>query len=394
MPGFDRRRLARLDAHLAGAVERGVVAGAVALLWRDGQEHAAVAGVQDLATGAPMRRDTIFRLASVTKLVLSAATLALVEDGRLALPMPVERLLPELADRRVLCASDGPLDRTVPAARPISLRDLLTMRMGLGANMGPPTPLSRAMEEAGIAPGPGVFGITPETWLARLAALPLAHQPGERWLYHTAHDVLGLLLAREAGSLEAALRGTVLDPLAMRDTAFHVPEAKLDRLATAYAAGPDGRLAVYDAARGGRFARPAGFESGGGGLVSTADDLLRFARMLLAAGRLDGQRVLGPGTVRAMATDQLTPEQKAASPFFPAFWESFGWGLGVAVVTRRTGPAMSPGRFGWDGGFGTSLWVDPEARLAGVLLTQRNWDEPFTALRDAVWTMAAAALDD
>jgi CubicO group peptidase (beta-lactamase class C family) len=389
--GFDPSRLARLTRHLARAVEEGTVAGAVALLWRRGETHAEVHGLQDLEGRAPMRRDTLFRIASVSKPILAAATMALLEQGRIALDAPVERWLPELAGRRVLRAPDAALDDTLPANRPITPRDLLTMRMGLGAVFGA-TPIGEAMAAAGVAPSAVIFNGTPENFLRRLAALPLIHQPGEAWRYHTASDVLGLLLARLAGTtLEAVLRETLLDPLGMEETRFHVPEAALGRLATAYRV-PEGEraLAVFDAARGGRFAAPPAFQSGGGGLVSTADDLLRFGRTLLGAGG----PVLSRASLRAMATDQLTPAQKAASPFFPGFWETFGWGLGLGVVTHRSGPADNPGRFGWDGGYGTSFWCDPAEGLVGVLLTQRLWDEGFTALRDGFWALAYAALAD
>jgi CubicO group peptidase (beta-lactamase class C family) len=391
MPAFEPGRLARLTGLLARAVEDGTVAGVVALLWRRGETHLELQGVQDLEGRAPMRRDTIFRIASVTKPILGAAALALIEQGRLTLDTAVDHWLPELAGRRVLLSPDAPLEDTVPATRPITVRDLLTMRMGLGAAFGT-SPLAEAMAKAGVAPSPTIFEHTQDEFLRRLGALPLMHQPGEAWRYHTSMDVLGVLLARLAGtSLEAVLREAVLDPLGMEETRFHVPEAALGRLAAAYRV-PEGQaaLAVMDPARGGRFAAAPVFQAGGGGLVATADDLLRFGRMLLGAGG----PVLSRASIRAMATDQITPAQKAASPFFPGFWEACGWGFGTAVVTHRAGPAENPGRFGWDGGYGTSFWCDPAEGLVGVLLTQRLWDEGFTALRNGFWTLAYAALAD
>jgi CubicO group peptidase (beta-lactamase class C family) len=393
---FSSARLARVDALLHRAVEQGVIAGAVALLWRRGTVRASYVGEQALG-GAPLRPDSLFRIASITKPILAVATMSLVEEGRLALDGSVERWLPELAGRRVLRSPLAPLADTVPAARAITLRDLLTMRCGLGALDffdGPKAPLAAAMEAAGVAPGPFAFAGDADEYMRRIGSLPLAHQPGERWLYHTASDLLGVLLARAEGkSLGAVLQQRALGPLGMTDTGFAVPEAQLGRLCAAYRAGPDGRLALLDPARGGRFAAAPGFESGGAGLVSTADDLLALGRMLLAGGRHGDLRVLGRTTVAAMVTDQVTPAQKAASPFFPGFWEARGWGLGLGVVTRRDAPHATPGRFGWDGGFGTSFWCDPEEELIGVLLTQRQLDAAGIALYEGFWSGVYAALD-
>ncbi|WP_199231096.1 serine hydrolase domain-containing protein [Falsiroseomonas bella] len=385
-----------MDALLHRAVEQGTIAGAVVLLWRRGTVRASYVGEQAPA-GPPMRRESLFRIASVTKPILAVATLALVEEGRLTLDGSVEPWLPELASRRVLRAPRAPLQESMPAQRPISVRDLLTMRCGLGALDfldGPKAPLRSAMEEAGVAPGPFAFAGDSDDFMRRIGALPLAHQPGERWLYHTASDILGVLLARcEGKPLGAVLQERVLGPLGMTDTGFSVPEAQIGRLTAACRARPDGALELFDPAQGGRFAAPPLFESGGGGLVSTADDLLALGRMMLSGGRHGDLRVLGRNTVAAMVTDQITPAQKAASPFFPGFWEARGWGLGVGVVTHRDGPAGSPGRFGWDGGFGTSFWCDPAEELIGVLLTQRMWDAGWMTLYEAFWNGVYAALD-
>src|SRR5216683_2644140 len=358
---FSRARLGRLHDIMAGYVERGAVAGVVTLLSRHGEVHVDAIGAQDLDTLTPMRRDTIFRIASMTKPIAAAAAMILVEEAKLRLDAPVDRLLPELADRKVLRTIDSPLDDTVPAIRPITLRDLLTFRLGFGAVMAPPGsyPIQRAMDEAGLAPGPSLASLSPDAWLARLAGLPLLHQPGEKWLYHTGSDILGVLVARAAGmSLGDFLQERIFAPLGMACTAFSVPPAKLDRLATCYQTDAGtGRLAVYDQARGGRWARPPVFPSGGGGLVSTADDFLAFGRMMLQQGRHGAERILARPTVELMTTDHLTPAQKAASPFFPGFWDKTGWGFGVSVTTRRDGLAPSPGSYGWMGGFGTSWWT-------------------------------------
>jgi CubicO group peptidase (beta-lactamase class C family) len=182
----------------------------------------------------------------------------------------------------------------------------------------------------------------------------------------------------------------------MKDTAFSVPEAKLDRLATCYQtdAGTGG-LALFDEARGGKFARPPVFESAGGGLVSTVDDYLAFSRMMLNTGKHGNERILSRLSVELMTTDQVTAEQKAASPFFPGFWDSRGWGFGLSIITRRDDVAAVPGRFGWDGGYGTSGYSDPKEDMVAILMTQRVWDAAGTpTLYLDFWTQAYQAIDD
>jgi CubicO group peptidase (beta-lactamase class C family) len=257
-------------------------------------------------------------------------------------------------------------------------------------------PIQHAMEELGIAPGPALPTHAPDELMRRYGSIPLLHQPGERWLYNSGSDILGVLIQRVTGtSLEAFLAERIFEPLGMRDTAFSVPSAKLDRFATFYHADPvTGELAVFDEAHGGRFARPPVLQSGAGGLVSTADDLLAFARMMLNEGRRGSERILSRAAVKLMTADHITPEQKAASPFFPGFWDARGWGFGVAIVTRRDELAGGPGRYGWDGGYGTSWYVDPCEGLIGILLSQRLWDAEFLALHADFWTSAYQALDD
>jgi CubicO group peptidase (beta-lactamase class C family) len=380
----------RLQAVLAGYVERGELPGAVGLVGHRGALDVAVVGRQAFG-GAPMRRDTLFRIASLTKPIAAAAAMALVEAGVLRLDDPVDRWLPELAGRRVLRAPDAALDDTVPARRPITLRDLLTMRAGIGAIMARPgtLPIQRAMAEAGVAPGPDLLALDPDEAMRRFGSLPLAHHPGEGWLYHSGAEILGVLLARAAGrSLGAVLHERILQPLGMEDTAFAVPPPKVARLATAYR----GDLAVYDEAAGGRFTRVPRFESAGGGLVSTADDLLAFGRMLLGGGTLHGRRVLSRASVELMTMDHTTAAQREGAPFF--LGEHRGWGFGMAVQLRRDQLWSTPGRFGWDGGYGTSAWTDPGEGVVGILLTQRMMDSPapppvFTDF----WTAVYASLE-
>lgn len=374
---------ARIDAALDEAVAAGTVPGLVALVARGETVHVHAAGVRSLETGAPMRRDTIFAVASIAKPLTAAAALLLVEDGVLGLDEPVDRFLPELANRRVIRSLTGPLDDTVPATRPLTLRDLLTMRMGLGAVFADPatSPLLRRMAELGVAPGPRLFQDGPDAFLRRLGSLPLVHQPGERWLYHTGLDVAGVLVARAAGmSLGAFQRRRLFEPLGMADTAFFAPTGKAGRLATVYWRDREsGRLAVWNPASGAGFADPPAFEAGGGGHVSTVDDMLAFGRMLLDRGTYRGRRILSEASVAAMLTDAITPVQKAASPFFPGFWDTHGWGLGIGLVTAPDAISPTPGRFGWWGGFGTTFWCDPATDTVALLFTQRMMDGPDDA---------------
>jgi CubicO group peptidase (beta-lactamase class C family) len=346
-----------------------------------------------------MRRDTIFRLASVTKPIAAAAAMILVEETKLRLDEPVDRHLPELANRRVLRSLDSQIDDTVPAHRPITLRDLLTFRLGFGAIMAAPGtyPIQQAVTDAGLAPGAGLSTLTPDDWMARLGSLPLMHQPGERWMYHTGFDVLGVLIARAAGQpLDTFMAERVFAPLGMRDTGFEVPLASMDRFATCYRVDEaTGKLAVWDEARGGQWSRAPVFPGAGGGLVATADDCLAFGRMMRDLGRYGTDRLLARSTVEAMTTDQLTPAQKAASPFFPGFWDGNGWGFGVAITTHRGGPASVPGQFGWIGGTGTTLRIDPQEGIVAVLLTQRLMrSADDTKIGDDFLTLAYQAIDN
>ena len=233
--------------------------------------------------------------------------------------------------------------------------------------------------------------------MKRLGNLPLAHQPGERWLYPMGAEILGVLIARVSGrSLGSFLRERMFEPLGMNDTDFYVHEEKLDRLPICYGTNfPGVDLIVLDEARGGNFSKPPVFESGGGGLVSTVDDLLIFGKMMLNKGIYGGKRILCRPSIALMTTDQLTNDQKAASPFFENFWDTRGWGLGLSIVTKRQTIADGPGRFGWDGAFGTSWYVDPTEGLIGVLLTQRRPDMLATSpLVQDFWTAAYQLIDD
>jgi CubicO group peptidase (beta-lactamase class C family) len=398
--GLSKARLEQMHETMAAHVESGYVPGIVTLVNRGDDVAADVIGTLAFDSEQTMQRDTLFRIASVTKPITAAAAMMLVEECVLRLDDPVDELLPELADRQVLKNIDGPIDDTVPANRPITLRDLLTFRLGHGAVMVFPSayPIQEAMEEAALAPGPQMQPLPPDEFMRRLGTLPLLHQPGEEWHYNTGSDILGVMMARATGkSLGELLQERIFAPLGMKDTAFSVPADQVDRLPTVYMRNfESGDLEIFD--DGGEqsaFARPADFESGAGGLVSTVDDLLIFAQMMLSNGTYQGERILSRPSIELMTTDQITPEQKARSPFFPGFWDNYGWGFGVAINTRRSDLSATPGRYGWDGGWGTSWYVDPTDGLVGIMMTQRLFDaiaSPPTYLD--FWTSAYQAIED
>ena len=397
---FSKSRLVRMHQSMRRHVDSGYVPGLVTLVARRGDVHVDAIGLMDVGGIAPMCRDTIFRIASLTKPVTAAAAMMLVEECKLRLDDPVDRWLPELADRRVLRSLDSALTDTVPANRAITLRDLLTFRLGLGAIMVFPDehPIQKAMSEAEVAPGPRIMRHAPDELMQRYGRLPLVHQPGECWMYDTGADILGVLIARVAGkSFGEVLRERIFEPLGMKDTGFWVPEAKLDRLPTCYwtEGGTREELVVFDEPRSGGFAKPPIFESGGGGLVSTVDDFYAFYRMMLDKGAHGRDRLLSRASVELMTTDQITPEQKAASPFVPGFWDSRGWGFGMSIITKRDALETVPGRFGWDGGYGTSGYADPQNDMVGILMTQRVMDSPMAppTLSD-FWTSAYQAIGD
>ncbi|MDB4951514.1 MAG: hypothetical protein JWM27_4163 [Gemmatimonadetes bacterium] len=399
--GLSRARLARMHDVMAGHVESGSMPGLVTLVARRGEVHVDTIGTRAVGGAEPMRRDTLFRIASLTKPVAAAAAMVLVEECRLRLDEPVDELIPELAGRRVLRRLDAALDDTVPANRPITARDLLTLRMGLGYAFegGGAYPIQQAFREFGILQGPPHPQAFPDMdeWMRRVGTLPLMYQPGERWQYDLALDVLGVLVARAAGQpLDVFLRERVLEPLGMRDTAFHVPPDKIGRFATSYAVDPEtGGLRVFDEAAGGGWSRPPAFAAAASGLVSTADDFLAFGRMMLDGRAPGGERILSRHAIETMTADHLTSAQKAVSGLFPGQFDATGYGFGLSMVTRRGGVADSVGSFGWTGGLGTLWFSDPREELVGILLTQRGFTSPVLPPVAADFrTLVYAAIDD
>ncbi|MGW5002844.1 serine hydrolase domain-containing protein [Streptomyces hydrogenans] len=403
--GFTEAGLRRVREVLARHVESGRIPGLVALVGRGDDTHLEALGTMRHDGGAPMSRDTVFRMASTSKPVTVAAAMILVDECRLRLDDPVDPWLPELADRQVLKNVDGPLDDTVPARRPITVRDVLTSTFGLGMDLTSlGTPIMNAVFEQGLTPNLPVPMPEQDEWMRRLGELPLMHQPGERWQYHISSDLLGVLVSRVTGqSFESFLRERLFEPLGMKDTGFHVPADQIHRLPPLYAPDPaTGEFHVWDEAEGGRHSAPPAFQSGGGGLNSTADDYHAYFRMLLAGGTHGTERILSRPAVELMTTNRLTPEQQAARHKLATdnVHISFGqgqhggWGFGMAVRTYR-GDYAPVGQFGWDGGSGTSTYADPVNGITGILLTQTGTSVPAPAhLFHDFWTTLYQALED
>jgi CubicO group peptidase (beta-lactamase class C family) len=392
--GFSPKRLARLRALLERQVDSGFVPGMVAVLARHGEVHTEAIGnlaFEGAGARTPMAGDTICRMASMTKPVVAACAMTLVEDGTLRLDDPVDRFLPELADMTVLADPRGPVEDVVAAERPITLRDLLTFTPGTGMVDAEPgtVPIADALNAVGHPP--------PDEWIRRLGALPLVHQPGERWMYETAADVTGVLIARATGrSFEEAVRERICEPLGMKDTGFSVPAGRIGRLSTAYELdnAPTGEPVVEDGPDG-VWSRPPVFIGGGGRLVSTAHDYLAFASALLAAGILHGERILSRPSVTLMTTDHLTPAQKTVSGFGPGYFDAMGWGFGMSVQTRRTDLGPSAGTYGWAGYYGTAWYNDPAEDMTTIFIMQRaEMGDQKLPLWSDFWTAVYQAIDD
>ncbi|WP_182905802.1 serine hydrolase [Microbispora sp. H13382] len=402
--GFSATGLRRVREVLTRHVESGRIPGLVALVGRGDETYVEAIGTMRHDGGAPMRRDTIFRMASTSKPVTIAAAMVLLDECGLRLDDTVDPWLPELAGRRVLRRIDGPVDDTVPARRPITVRDVLSSTFGLGMDMTSlGTPIMNAVFERGLTPNLPEPMPEPDEWMRRLGELPLMHQPGERWQYQISSDLVGVLVSRVTGqSFEEFLRERVFEPLGMKDTGFHVPADQIDRLPALYAPDPQtGEFLVWDEAEGGRWSLPPAFQGGGGGLVSTVDDYHAYFRMLLNGGTHGSERILSRPAVELMTTNRLTPEQNAARNAMAVDnvhishgqGQHGGWGFGMAVRTYR-GDYASVGQFGWDGGSGTAAYADPAERLTGILLTQVGASTPDSMrLIHDFWTTLYQAID-
>jgi len=347
-----------------------------------GTMHVGASGaVHAEAASPPMREDSLFRIASVTKLFGGVLTLGLVEDGVVGLDDDVTRWLPELKDVQVLASADAPIDQTVALESPLTIRHLITFTAGWGV-IFEPTPVQQAMIERGVFPGPLTPDMSGDEFIARLAEVPLAFQPGDGWLYDTPIDVLGVLLERATGRpLRELLADRVTDPLGLTSTTFG--RTDLARMTTAYQPGADG-LEVLDPPDG-VFAGPSKFEELGSGLVSTAPDVLRFL-CALADG---GGSVVQPESLALMQTDALDDAQRGQAE--PIVGPGASWGMGTSVDIEAAQPWMAPGRWGWNGGTGTTAFVDPTRDTVAVLLTQRAMTGPQDAFGDFLTAVARAA---
>ncbi|HEY7265257.1 MAG TPA: serine hydrolase domain-containing protein [Trebonia sp.] len=367
--------MADLRGTLQRFVDDGTLPGAVGLMARGNRIEGAAVG--SLAVGgAPMGHDSIFRLASTTKPITAAAVMMLVEDGRIGLDDPVRRWLPELADPKVVRTAASPVDDVVPAARPITVFDLLTMRAGYGFPSDFTLPAVQSLS-AVQKDGREVQSYPPQdVWMAELAKVPLLYQPGEAWLYDTCSTLQGVLIARVAGeSLPDFLSERVFAPLGMADTGFEVPKAKRDRFTSYYRSRPDGGLELHDGPDGQWSTLPE-FPLGNGGLAGTAGDWLAFGRMLLAGGTAaDGRRLLTGDSVRLMTSDHTTPAQREIGALF---LDGQGWGFGGSVDIATIEPWNVPGRYGWVGGTGTSAYITPSTGAVAILFTQVALDSPVS----------------
>ena len=381
--GLSSIRLARLGAVMSAEIERGRVPGAVVLIARRGRLGLFESfGQRDAASGAPMAKDTIFRIYSMTKPITSVAAMMLWEEGRFLLNDPVAKYLPDLSDLKVAVERGGELER-VPLERAITIQDLLRHTSGLTYEFRGAGPVQKMYMSAKLYSR----AQSSADQVATLGKMPLLHQPGTRWEYSRSTDVVGRLVEVLSGQrLSVFFERHILAPLGMVDTAFHVPQRHHSRLAEAFARDPDSGAAVQLL----EVRDPPNFESGGGGLVSTASDYARFLQMLLNGGTLDGRRLLSRKTIELMTADHLGPITGAADLLLPGY----GFGLGFAV-RLHAGIAPMPGSIGeyfWGGLAGTTFWVDPAEQLFALMLIQAPGQRDYYRIlfRDLVY----AALDD
>jgi CubicO group peptidase (beta-lactamase class C family) len=384
--GFNREALAKVPQSLQGVVDQGTLSGFVTLIWRRGEiVQVNTIGRRDIAAGAPMQRDTLFRIASMTKPITSLAALMLLEEGKLKLEDPIKRWIPELADRQVLKDPAGPVNQTYPAPRDITVEDLMTHRSGLAYGFTSEGPVAHAYEKrlGSALANP----MNPDAWLKSLGTLPLSYPPGERFHYSHATDVLGFLVARIAGkSLGEVLKARIFGPLGMVDTAFWQPPEKRGRMAKLYKLPPDGgplkdaSLPMSD--------KPSPYEGGGGGLISTVDDYLKFARLVIGRGEADGVRLVRPETIDMMTANRLTDAQRQIPFLGLPFWRTQGFGLGVSTIMdaqlHQVIGAGSKGSFGWPGAFGTWWQADPGEDMIVIYLIQDSMElgpEAVTAMQ-------------
>jgi CubicO group peptidase (beta-lactamase class C family) len=362
--GLSSERLERIDSAMQDYVDRDKLAGMITVVARRGKvAHFKCFGMMDREAGKLMKTDTIFRIYSMTKPVTSVAIMMLYEEGNFNLNDPVSWFIPEFRDLKVFVKETESGPELADLKHPMTIRHLLTHTSGLSYGWDENSPVDAMYREAGI--------LNPnrplEEMVQKLAELPLVHQPGSAWNYSVSTDVLGYLVEVISGQpFDVFLEERIFKPLGMIDTAFHVPEEKLDLFAALYGPAEGGGIEAIDAPAAIRVSKPVSFLSGGGGLVSTAADYMRFAQMLLNKGELDGVRLLGRKTVERMTMNHLS------EGLHPFEMKEAGFGLGLAVITDMTMSASltSDGVFGWAGAASTGFWVDPEEELIGLILLQ------------------------
>jgi CubicO group peptidase (beta-lactamase class C family) len=374
--GLSSDRLGRIDELLRRRyVAPGKIAGALTLVARRGKVALlSPLGQMDLKRGKPMRTDTIFRIYSMTKPITSVALMMLHERAAFALGDPVHKWIPEWEHLRVFRYGRYPQFATEPAARPMTVRDLLTHTSGLSYGIMERGGVDDAYRKLGIGDGKGTLADTVE----KLSHLPLDFSPGSRWGYSVATDVLGHLIEVISGKrLDEYFREEIFEPLGMVDTAFTVPADKVARFAANYTRTSDKTLAVYDDPGDSPYTRTKTYLSGGAGLVSTVSDYLRFAEMMRRGGAIDGVRILGPRTIKYMTTNHLPGGADLAglalgSSFSETRYEGVGFGLGVYVTLDpvRAQVPSSAGEFGWGGMASTAFWVDPAEEMTVIFMTQ------------------------
>ncbi len=366
--GFSSARLARVDAAMQRYIDRGQIAGILAMVARHGRlVYASCFGQMDVEGGKPVQFDTLWRIYSMSKPITSVAVMMLYEESLFQLTDPITRFIPAFKEVRVFAGGDENRFETVAPVREITIHDLLTHTAGLAYGLSPDDTVEklyirRLWQSAGFG-----RNLPMDKVVESIAALPLAHQPGTAWRYSVATDVLGYLVQVVSGKpFEQFLQERIFDPLGMNDTHFCVPQNKLDRFAVNYGPSSNGGLRVIDHPSTSEFARPTRCPSGGGGLISTAPDYMRFAQMLLNGGELDGVRLLGRKTVELMRMNHL--------PAGMHIWDDpstgFGLGFGVLIDPARSKMLGSSGVYGWGGAANTNFWIDPQEELIGLLMLQ------------------------
>ena len=370
--GFSSERLERVNDRLQGYVDSGKLSGALTMLARHGEVfHFQPYGVMDLVSGAPIERDTIFRIFSMTKPVTSVAAMMLYEEGRFSLEDPVEAFIPELSDLKVYGGMGDRGMTLVDQQRPITIRHLLTHTSGFSYGLYQDTPIDKMYRDEDLNNADSNL----REFVEKISRIPLLHQPGDKWRYSNAATILGRLIETVSGQqFDQFLRDRLFSPLDMTDTSFFVPESKSGRLATLYSPSRNGRIAPVENSLATRFARPHTFLSGGAGLVSTASDYMRFCQMLIDGGVLDGRRVLSPKTVEMIRSDHLTGDLKpyAVGQDMASYTRGSGFGLGFSVVTdiARHGILGSNGMYYWFGAASCYFWIDPAEELIAILMSQ------------------------